>query len=52
MKHIKICKPRSIEAKPTEDQKSEGNKVRVVKTNLLSSEGHGCVPTGNIIDRD
>jgi hypothetical protein len=52
MKHIKICKPKSVEAKNSVLSKTGAKKAREVKSSILMTEGHGCVPTGNIIDRD
>ncbi len=52
MKHIKLCKPKSIESKNSFESKIKDKKSKGVKSSILMTEGHGCVPTGNIIDRD
>jgi hypothetical protein len=54
MKHVKVCKPKSLEAKENNVNKATTGttKVAAKKTTVLSTEGLGCVPTGRIIDRD
>lgn len=53
MKHIKICKPKVFSAKePVDAVKTNAKKLGSAKTFSPTTEGLGCVPTGNIIDRD
>ena len=51
--HIKICKPRlNVNQKNLKDKYSDSEfELKRKRQLLLISGGHGCVPTGNIIDR-
>ena len=53
MRHIKICKPRLYgNQKNLKVQISDSEfELKRQRRLLLISGGHGCVPTGNIIDR-
>jgi hypothetical protein len=53
MSNIKICKPRSqVSRKNLEQKPTMGEGPAKLPTRRLPTEGLGCVPTGNIIDRD
>jgi hypothetical protein len=53
MKHIKICKPKLFSKKKAIRSSSPEVKLADgLKTNIPTTEGLGCIPTGNIVDRD
>lgn len=58
MKHIKLCKPKSQNSKLNKSETIKENKMmggsssKISKSTPAISEGLGCVPVGNIVDRD
>lgn len=53
MKHIKVCKPKAFSKDKAASVAQQAMKlVNGVKTFIPTTEGLGCIPTGNIIDRD
>ena len=53
MKHIKICKPKMFTNKTSiKEKEKDFGASKTSRAVVIQTQGLGCVPTGNIIDRD